>query len=73
MARLDAAVTPPAAADRHLVAADLARAGDGQVLLPLAGDPLHPKRTATVRADLRQSHRQHSVDPLGHRSPPCCP
>jgi hypothetical protein len=73
MTRLDATVTPLAAADLHLVAADLGRSGCRQVLLPLASDPLHDQRTTAVRAGIRQSHRHHPVDPLGHRPPPLLP
>ena len=73
MARLDPAATPLAAADLQLVAADLGRSGCGQVLLPLAGDPLHDQRTAARRAHPWQPHRHHPVDPLRRRPPPAPP
>jgi hypothetical protein len=69
MARLHPAPAPLAAAHLHLVAADLGRSGCGQVLLPLQGDPLHPKHTAAARAGIRQPDADHPVDPLGHRPP----
>jgi len=69
MARLHPAAAHPAAADRHLVAADLGLLGCGQVLLVLAGDPLHAKLAATPRAHRRQPHRHDPVDPTGHRPP----
>jgi hypothetical protein len=73
MARLHPAATHPAAADLQLVAADLGRSGCGQVLLPLAGDPLHDQRTAARRAHPWQPHRHHPVDPLRRRPPPAPP
>jgi len=69
MARLHPAAAGPAAADRHLVAADLGLLGCGQVLLVLAGDPLQAKLAATPRAPRRQPDTDHPVDPTGHRPP----
>jgi hypothetical protein len=67
MARLDAPPAAAAAADLHLVAGDHRRARRRQVFLVLAGHPFHRQLVAAVRADHRQPHTDHLVDPLRDR------
>ncbi len=73
MARLDAPPAGLAAADLHLIAADLCLPGWGQIFLVLAGDPLQHDLAAAARAHHRQPDTHHPVDPLGHRPPPIPP
>jgi hypothetical protein len=69
MARLDAPPAAPTAADLRLVTGRLARPWRGQVLLVLAGDPLHRKPAATVRAGRRPRHGDHPIDQHRDRPP----
>jgi hypothetical protein len=65
MAGLDASPAAAAATDLKVVAGHHRRARRRQVFLVLAGHPFHLQLVAAVRADRRQPHTDHPVDPLG--------
>jgi hypothetical protein len=67
MARLNPPPAAAAAANLEVVAGNHRRARRRQVFLILAGHPFHLQLVAAVRADCRQPHTDHPVDPLGDR------